>query len=163
MYTYREINLMNMEIFEAWQIWLAIGIGLLALEAIVPGFVLGSFAIGALVTIVPAALGLSMSIQIIIFSIASVISFLLLRPFVMKYLDKGEVVKLNADGLVGQRGVVSIAFDHQLKKGRVRVAGDDWVALNLGNEELSINDVIVVEKVDSITLEVRKFINIENN
>ncbi len=141
---------------EAWQIWLAIGIGLFALETIVPGFVLGCLGVGALLTVIPSYFDISFNAQLVLFSIASILSFFLLRPFVLKWMDGDKRVKTNVDFLIGQLGIVSKDFDNTLKKGRVRAAGDDWLALNVGDESLKIGDPVIVTGVDSITLLVKK-------
>ncbi len=69
------------QIWTVWWAWVVLGFGLGILEVLAPGFIFLGFAIGAVLTGVIAGLGLTASLPllILIFAVASVIAWLVLR------------------------------------------------------------------------------------
>lgn len=70
-----------MAIIETWWAWVAFGIVLILLELMMPSYLFLGFGFGAIVTGITLALGMTMSAQylMLLFSIASLISWVLLR------------------------------------------------------------------------------------
>jgi membrane protein implicated in regulation of membrane protease activity len=70
-----------MAIIETWWAWVAFGIVLMLLELMMPSYLFLGFGFGAIVTGITLALGMTMSAQylMLLFSIASLISWVLLR------------------------------------------------------------------------------------
>jgi membrane protein implicated in regulation of membrane protease activity len=70
-----------MAIIETWWAWVAFGIVLMLLELMMPSYLFLGFGFGAIVTGVTLALGMTMSARylMLLFSIASLISWVLLR------------------------------------------------------------------------------------
>ena len=70
-----------MAIIETWWAWVAFGIVLMLLELMMPSYLFLGFGFGAIVTGIALALGITMSAQylMLLFSIASLISWVLLR------------------------------------------------------------------------------------
>jgi membrane protein implicated in regulation of membrane protease activity len=68
-------------IIETWWAWVAFGIVLMLLELMMPSYLFLGFGFGAIVTGITLALGMTMSAQylMLLFSIASLISWVLLR------------------------------------------------------------------------------------
>ena len=137
---------------EPWHWWVISGIGLFILEIFAPGFVLGCLGIGALITAIVALMDVSLELQLIIFAVVSIISFFGIRPFVLKYLNAQEEIKTNVDSLVGRAAMVTKEFDLLHRRGRVKVDGDDWMALTEESIELKIGDRVIIKEVDSNTL-----------
>ena len=73
----------------------------------------------------------------------------------MSKIDKDDV-KMNHEALIGKVGVVSEKITKNNLSGRVKVGGDDWRALSEDGEEIEINEQVVVLKIDSIQLVVKK-------
>ena len=141
-----------MELFDPWHYWIILGILLFALETVVPGFVLGCLGIGALGTIFIALAGVSVQGQLIGFAVISLISFLGIRPFILKYLNRGPQLTTNIDNLIGKTAEVTKLFDTNTKKGRVKIDGDDWLAYTVESIKLHKHDLVKILKVDSNTL-----------
>lgn len=111
-----------------WLFWTIITIVCLIMELSSGDFYVTCFAIGALVSIVTAVVGLPFWVQVVVWAICSVLSIWLIRPHLVQAIHRGaDERKSNADALMGQVGEVSqtiIAGDY----GRVKLDGDDWKA-----------------------------------
>ena len=86
-----------MAIIETWWAWVAFGIIFMLLELVMPSYLFLGFGLGAIVTGITLALGITMSAQylILLFAIASLISWILLRQFFK--LPKGNVKTFDHD------------------------------------------------------------------
>lgn len=142
-------------VFEPWHIWAMICIGLFILEMFVPGFVLGCLAIGALGGMLVSIFFDTIEIQLITAAVVTVLSFLFIRPFALKRLNRRQELKTNVDSLIGRKAKVTQPFDEALQKGRVAVDGDDWMAFTEDAAPLKIGDVVEILRVESNSLIVR--------
>lgn len=86
-----------MAIIETWWAWVAFGIIFMLLELMMPSYLFLGFGLGAIVTGITLALGITMSAQylMLLFAIASLISWILLRLFFK--LPKGNVKTFDHD------------------------------------------------------------------
>ena len=111
-----------------WQAWALVCIICLILELTSGDFFIMCFSLGAIAAAIVAAIGTSLTAQIIVWVVASALCLLFVRPFALKYLHKhDEDHPSNADALMGREGTVSEtikAGDY----GRVAIDGDDWKA-----------------------------------
>lgn len=146
-----------MEFFQ-WHWWAGTAIVLFILEIFVPGFFLVCLGIGCVGASVAAGLGLGVGIQLIAFSVFSLIALFTVRPVLMKRMWNAPDVKTNVDALVGQRGRVTQDFDPGLRLGRVSAAGDDWRAECVSDRPLRVGDIVEVIRVESNTLIVKPLV-----
>ena len=141
---------------EVYQIWLIAAIVLVILEVATAGFGVICFAIGAGFAALVAGLGASVTWQIVVFAIVSLLTFIFLRPVVMRFLDKrSKDVKTNADALVGRKGIVSERIDAAQHTGRVAIDGDDWKAVSEDGSVIEKGTPVEIVKLDSIIVTVR--------
>ena len=137
-----------------WLIWVIISIVCLILELSSGDFFILCFAIGAAVAAIIAACGLSLTWQIILFAVISILSLLLVRPALIKKLHKPHRERLsNAEAMIGQEGRVSENIEAG-GYGRVAIDGDDWKALSADGSAIEKNTRVRVIKMDSIILTV---------
>jgi len=141
---------------EYWHLWIAAGFILFIVEIFAPGFVLACLGIGALGAGVTALYTDSLEIQLTVFSVISIICFFLVRPLAVKAFFKDDNFKSNTDVLVGKTAEVSKDFNPSLKRGRVKIDGDDWRAETEIDESLSTGDIVEIIRVESNTLIVTK-------
>jgi len=137
-----------------WLFWTIITIVCLIMELSSGDFYVTCFAIGALVSVVTAILGLPFWLQVVVWAVCSVLSIWLIRPHLVQAIRRGaDERKSNADALMGQVGEVSqtiVAGGY----GRVKLDGDDWKA-----EAPSVHEVGAKVKVvgrESIILQVER-------
>ena len=141
---------------EVYQIWLIVAIVLVILEVATAGFGVICFAIGAGFSALAAGLGANFTWQIVIFAVVSLLTFIFLRPVVMRFLDKkSKDVKTNADALVGRKGIVSERIDAAQHTGRVAIDGDDWKAVSENGEIIDEGSSVEIIKLDSIIVTVK--------
>lgn len=141
---------------EVYQIWLIAAIVLVIFEVATAGFGVICFAIGAGFSALAAGLGANLTWQIIIFAVVSLLTFIFLRPVVIRFLDKrSKDVKTNADALVGRKGIVSERIDATQHTGRVAIDGDDWKAVSENGEVIEKGQSVEIVKLDSIIVTVK--------
>ena len=140
---------------EAYQIWLIAAIALVIFEICSATFGAICFAIGAGFSALAAGLGAGLTWQIVIFAIVSMLTFIFLRPFMLKFMDrKSKDVKTNAEAIIGRKGIVSERIDAEQHTGRVAIDGDDWKALSTDGEAIPMGTRVRVVKMDSIIVTV---------
>ncbi|HJX71652.1 MAG TPA: NfeD family protein [Bacteroidales bacterium] len=113
-------------------IWFLIGLVLLVLELIVPGFVIIFFGAGAWVTAIVCLLfPIRINLQVGIFTLSSVLLLLLLRRYLRRqfFSEDKSVVETLTDEFIGKTAVV----ESDIKKGhpgKVSFKGTTWNALS---------------------------------
>jgi len=141
-----------------WLIWLLIAVIMFILEIFTPGFFAACLGIAAainsiIILIIP---GISYILQIIIFSILSILSFILIRPFVMKYLYKNDKdKKTNADSLIGKKGKI-IKSINPSEYGALKIYGDEFIALSEDGTPIEAGTEVEIVKLDGIKVIVKK-------
>lgn len=101
-------------------------------------------------------------VQLLAFSVGTLISFFGVRPFILKYgHKKSGDLKTNVDALVGKIGRVTVTIDNAQDQGRIAIEGDDWKAMSENNEIINAGERVQIVKVDSTIVTV-KLINKEN-
>ncbi|MBR5727428.1 MAG: NfeD family protein [Muribaculaceae bacterium] len=137
-----------------WQVWAIIAVVCLILELFSGDFFILCFSIGAAVSLLSALCGASLTAQIILFAVASVLSVLFVRPVALKYFHRNDPERAsNADALMGREGRVSqtiVAGGH----GRVAIDGDDWKAVSVDGSAIAKDTPVRVVNRDSIILTV---------
>ena len=142
---------------EAYQIWLIAAIALVIFEICSATFGAICFAIGAGFSALAAGLGAGVTWQIVIFAVVSLLTFIFLRPFMLKFMDrKSKDVKTNADAIIGRKGVVSERIDAEQHTGRVAIDGDDWKAVSEDGSVIEKGTTVEIVKLDSIIVTVKQ-------
>lgn len=108
-------------------VWLIAMVGLLVVEAIVPGLVSIWFAAGALVALLLSLIGVDLWLQFICFLVVSLSLLALTRPLAKKYVN-ARTTPTNADRLIGADCVVTEEIDNLKGTGAVSVDGKVWSA-----------------------------------
>ena len=142
---------------EAYQIWLIAAIALVIFEICSATFGAICFAIGAGFSALAAGLGAGVTWQIVIFAVVSLLTFIFLRPFMLKFMDrKSKDVKTNAEAIIGRKGIVSERIDAEQHTGRVAIDGDDWKAVSEDGSIIEKGVSVEIVKMDSIIVTVKQ-------
>jgi membrane protein implicated in regulation of membrane protease activity len=138
------------------QYWLIAAIVLFILEIVTPGFVLANLGVAAMASAVTAWAGGDITIQVIVFGIVCVISFVTLRPLMQRFIYRNQAkVRTGADAVVGKQGIVTEEIRRRPVGGRIQVGGDNWHAEAEDGGVIEKDMRIEVVAVDSTTLLVR--------
>ncbi|MEG0453562.1 MAG: NfeD family protein [Coprobacillus sp.] len=140
-----------MSITLIWTIILVISI---IVEAITIDLVSIWFGVGALCALLCEALGLSLTIQVVVFALVSIICIIGARPISKKYL-RGNTIKTNLDRTIGQHCLVTerITADN---KGEVKVMGTLWMATSQNNETIEAGEYAEVISIEGAHVIVKK-------
>ncbi|MBO4281869.1 MAG: NfeD family protein [Bacteroidales bacterium] len=137
--------------------WLIAAILLIIIEIFTAGFGALCFAFGALGSALASWAGLSMSWQLVIFAVISLLAFVFVRPFVLKFLTrKNQEVKTNADALIGRKAIVTERIDPVQHSGRVKVDGDEWKAVSENGTPIESGAEVEITARESIIVTVRR-------
>ncbi len=139
-----------------WQLWAIVCIVCLILELFSGDFFIMCFSIGAFVACIASLVMPSITGQIILFAVVSVLCLVFVRPVALRYLhrNKGEKVS-NADALIGRVGRVSQAIEAD-GFGRVAIDGDDWKAQSADGTAIEKGVNVKVVGRDSIIITVER-------
>ena len=139
---------------EGWLIWIIIALVLLVVELMTTAVAALCLMIGCIAAAVPAFFDASLWWQTAAFVVASLLSFVFIRPVIMNHLMKGKSGgrKSGVQALIGREATVVEAIDAKKGTGRVAIDGDDWKAVS----DMVINkgQKVIVKSIDSIILTV---------
>lgn len=140
---------------ELYHYWLIISALLVIVEIVTTGFGIVCFALGTLAGAAVAYFGHSFNWQMMAFAAGSLLAFVFLRPLALKYITKKQhYVPMNAEALVGMKGIVTEEINPVQHTGRVAVNGDDWKAVIETDEVIPVGTNVTVIKQDSLVLTV---------
>lgn len=135
-------------------IWVIAAVVFSILEAITLGLTSLWFALAAVVALIAALLGAPMFVQIILFAISSVLFLMITKPLAKDLLKIGGE-RTNADGVIGERGLVTTEI-LPFSMGQVKVKGQIWSALAEDGEPIGLNETVVVLSIEGVKLIVKK-------
>ena len=119
-----------------WQMWVAFAIVCLILELTAGDFFILCFSVGAVFAAISAAIGLNGYVQLVVFTLFTLISLFWVRPFAKRYLHKGGDARVsNADALIGRQGRV-VETVKAGGYGRVQIDGDIWKAITSSETDI---------------------------
>ncbi|WP_050638520.1 NfeD family protein [Candidatus Stoquefichus sp. SB1] len=135
-------------------IWAIVLVVSVIVEAITVDLVSIWFGLGALAALIGEACGLSQVLQVVIFTIISVVCIFVSRPLAKKYL-RGNTIKTNLDRVIGKHCLVTetITADN---KGEVKVMGNLWAATSLNNERIQVGEYAEVVSIEGAHVIVKK-------
>ncbi|KAA3610426.1 MAG: NfeD family protein [Calditrichaeota bacterium] len=130
-------------------IWFVIGLVLLILEFSAPGLIIAFFGFGAWVVAgVLLFVDISLTTQLLIFLISSILLLVLLRKTLKQVFKLDSFVDQNEeDEFIGQHAIVTKKIGPN-KPGKVEFKGADWVAES--ESELAVGTHVTITARESI-------------
>ena len=142
--------------FEIWHVWLMLAILLFIIEIFVPTFIAACLGFSCVIAGIYSLVGVSLEVQLAIFSVVTLIAFFGARPFFLKYAHrKSGTVRTNVDALIGKQGFVIQTIENGKNEGRVSINGEDWRSISYNNEIITEGNRVEVVEVDSTILKVK--------
>lgn len=134
--------------------WLVIFLILLMIEIVTLGLTTIWFAGGALISFIATLLGANLVVQLVLFTIISLILLFVTRPIALKYFNK-NLTKTNVDEAIGKTAVVSTRIDNVNGTGEAVLAGDIWMARSKDNDIIEKGTKVDVVTIEGVKLIVR--------
>lgn len=142
-----------MNFFESWAvIWVTVALVAAVIEISIPHFGVIFVSLGAVAAAAGAYLALGIAAQLALFIIVVGVSFMLIRPRILKSMSAAGVPG-RTEMLVGRDGIVTQDIDSSIGAGRVNVEGQDWAAR--APLPIATGTRIKVVGADGIVLEVK--------
>jgi len=135
--------------------WFFLGLAFFLLELIIPGLVIFFFGIGAWVTsLVCLIANPGLDLQIIIFSLTSILSLLLLRKILSRkfFREGGASPETLADEFLG-KDAVALENIKSGEKGKVEFKGTPWTAT--AKDDIQAGQTVIITEKESIQLIVK--------
>lgn len=128
-------------------LWIGVLVAAIVIEAMTMGLTSIWFSGGALAAMIVELLNGSISIQVIVFLIISLILLFYTRPIAVKHFNQKRE-KTNLDSVIGKTAVVTIPIHNLKESGQVMLDGKEWTARSIDSSIQFDKDVLV--KVVSI-------------
>lgn len=133
-------------------IWLIALIVLIVIELATMWLTTIWFALGALVAAITAALHAPVVLQVVLFLVISIVSFIFTRPLAVKYFNRDRV-RTNVESLIGRQGVVISEINNVEGIGQIQVGGQEWSArTRMDGMTVPVGTVVVVYAVNGVKL-----------
>ena len=137
--------------------WFILGVLFMIMELFTPGFFLLLTGIaacftGAIAYLIPDILWL----QWIIFGLSTVLALVFLRRYILNKIEPINTVTSNVDGLIGKKALVISEILPDSIKGQVRIGGEVWIAKSEDDQPISVNEEVVVKRINGTKLIVRR-------
>lgn len=134
-------------------IWLGVAVLLAILEASSPMLVCIWFCAGAVITFIASFFIDSLLIQIAIFTVASLVMLIALRPLMVKRTrtESGKEVPMNSDAYVGRIATITQEAT-KTSSGRAALGDTSWIAVSERGDRLPIGTQVRVVRVDGARL-----------
>mgnify|MGYP001336615459 FL=1 len=128
--------------------WLIIFIVTLIIEIFTLSLVSIWFSAGALVAILLDYFGVLLTGQIIGFIVTSILTFIIFRPALMKFI-KSPKVKTNADRFIGKTGEV-VKEITSLSPGQVKINGQIWTGKSMNGGTIKEGTMVEVMDIEGV-------------
>ena len=133
--------------------WLGIAVVMAVVEAVSLSFVTIWFVVGGLVAFVAALLGASLTVQVVVFLVVSIICLVCLRPFALRHRKIGQSHEATP---VGQNAIVVERIDNDALTGRVETPDHmTWAALSANGAPIPAGAQVSIVDSKSIKLVVQ--------
>ncbi len=139
-----------------YTIWIAVIALAIIIEASTATLTAIWFMPGALVSLILALCGLSVTVQVVVFATLSLICLIVGMTLIRKRLKMKKPVPTNADRLIGMDGVVSEAIDNVTAKGEVKADGKRWSARSEDGSAIEEGAIVTILRIEGVKLIVEK-------
>lgn len=136
---------------------MSVGIFLLVIEIFTVDFLFATMGIACLIASIPAFMGASITVQVVIFTISAAVIFASVRPFAKKLIQgKNHAKELGLNTLVNKKGTVIEDIVNSEDRGQVKIDGDIWQARSENGENIEKGAHVMVKRFESITIFVER-------
>lgn len=109
------------------------------------------FAAGALGAFIAAIFDLSFAVQLVIFTLISLVLLVATRPILKKFTS-GNIQPTNIDLDVGKTATVIEEINNEKGTGRARLNGVDWKAVSDDNSVINVGTIVKINSIKGAKL-----------
>lgn len=109
---------------------------------------------GCFVAMLCALSGLSITVQVVVFSLTSALALVATRPLVKKLQSKGKT-PTNADRLFQMKGKVTEEINNENAQGSVYIDGKTWTARSADGTPIPVDTRVSVVSMEGVKLLVK--------
>lgn len=132
-------------------VWSAAIVVFLIIEAVTVGIASIWFALGSICALLAALLGAPTWLQIVWFAVISVLTLIITRPIVKKYVH-AKAQPTNADRVIGCPAVVTEEINNLEGRGCVKIGGKEWSARSADDKPIPSDAVVKVIRIEGVKL-----------
>ena len=136
-----------------WEFIVICGIVFVLLELFIPSMFFLNFALAAFITAAASAITAKTSILVSVFFVFSFLSFIFLRPLLLKKKSK-ETETGVSDKYIGQKA--KVVEDVNSENGVISIYGERWNARTENGSIISAGTEVEITKNDSLIMYVRQ-------
>jgi membrane protein implicated in regulation of membrane protease activity len=136
---------------EPWIVWGILALVFGIIEASTINLISIWFMVSALVTMLCSLADISVTAQIVLFAIVTIILLVATRPLIKKF-NSSKSEPLNADRCIGKTAVVIEAIDNIQSTGQVKVDGQIWSAVSASGEPIEQGKYVTIERIEGVKL-----------
>jgi len=139
-------------------IWFLVGLVLMLMEFVVPGFIIFFFGVGAwVVALICLLANISLNVQLVIFLVSSVLLLVFLRRWMrttfVGYKKYGQPSDDDMSEFTGKKAVVTRQID-PVTGGKIEFHGTSWSAETDGDKPITEGAVVEITGKRGLTLKV---------
>ncbi len=135
-------------------LWGVLVLAFLLCEALTPQLLCIWFSVGALASLVAAALHAPFWLQVLLFVLVSVAMVLLMRPLSRKFKSRVEL-RAGADRIIGRHGIVVQTISPDRGEGQICIDGAVWSAKSVEGDVLAEGVRVKVLCIEGVRAVVR--------
>lgn len=133
-----------------WVVWLVLFLGFAAIETLTLDLFFAMLSAGALAAMLAAVLSAPLFLQVVVFSVVSLLMIVVVRPLGLKHLNMGtKEHRSNIDRLIGEAAITLEPVGS--RTGTVKLAGDTWTARSGDGSLLPAGEQVSVTRIDGAT------------
>ena len=142
--------------------WILLAAALVILEVSTTQLVPIWFAAGALLAAFASLAGAPLPIQLVVFIVCSVVSFVAVRPILIEKVMPKRL-ESSPERIIGQTGIVREEIDNDREAGRVDADGLSWAARSEDGKPISVGTRVRVGRLEGVRLIVSPMQEQENS
>ena len=130
---------------EIW-IWLGVTVASLVIEFTTFDLASVWFAIGGLIAMILAACNVPLVVQLVVFIGISLVLLLSLRKIALKFFLKGDTLKTNAEGVIGNKYTLLSDITKE-EMGTIKINGVVWNVISNNGETIEKGESVEIVSV----------------
>ncbi|SUY46894.1 nodulation efficiency protein D [Clostridium putrefaciens] len=127
--------------------WLIIASVALVIDLLTSSLLFVWFTVGGMVAIIAAVIGLSLSIQFILFLSISLILIFTVYPIIKNKMKNTKVLNSQVNEYIGKEFISQKEIDREIEA-HVKIKGVYWTVKNIGNKNIEKDEKFKVESMD---------------